>query len=156
MAKGDVYHYFQKNVPHYNVGVRRSFSDTDGVLLTNEFPTFRVEEDDLSDFKRANKYALSNGLIMEVEEEDYDIDDTNVITDEQALELTKNYAKLKSRLPSITSAPIVQKMLALAREEERGKQVIKILEARLAEVQPPEDEFITRTDMQQTFDDTRY
>lgn len=157
MVKEDtVYYTYKKNVPYYNVGVRRNFLDTDGIMLTNEFPTVRVEEKDLRDFKMANKYSILNGLIKEVEEDVIDWDITGILTDEEAFELTKNYAKLKSALPNITSGPIVQKMLAIAKENERGKQVIKLLETRLAEVQPEGDEFITRTDMQHTFDDTRY
>lgn len=151
-----IWHTFKKNVPYYNVGVRRSFTDTDGVILTNEFPTVRVEEDDLRDFKMANKYGLINGLIIEVEEDDLEWDLSNALTDEQVVELTKNYAKLKSVLPTVTSPAIAQKILAIAKENERGKQVIKLIESHVKEITPDEDEIIRREDMQQSYDDTRY
>lgn len=157
MVKEDtIYFNFKKNVPYYNVGVRRHFRDTDGIILTNEFPVVRIEEKDLRDFKMANKYSITSGLIKEVPEDDTDWDVSGVLSDDEAFEMTKNYARLKAVLPTIVSAPIVQKMLTHAREEERGKQTIKILEARLEQIAPTDDGFISRDEMQSTTDATTY
>lgn len=151
MVKEDiVYFTYKKNVPYYNVGVRRSLRDNDGIMLTNEFPTVRVEEKDLRDFKMANKYGLLQGLIVSIEEDTMDWELNNSLTDEQAEELLKNYARLKSVLPTIDSPPIVQKILTLATEQEKPKKTISIIQARLDEITPEETEIIRPEDMRGT------
>lgn len=148
-----VWHTYKKNVPYYNVGIRRFRGDTDGIILTNEFPTHRVEEEDLREFKMANKYSLLNGLIVETEEDNLDWELNNSITDEQVDDLLKNYAKLKSTLQTITAPPILQKILTTAKEQEKPKKTISLIQSRVDEVVPDEEDFIYREDMQQTYDD---
>jgi hypothetical protein len=134
--KDKIFHVFRKNVPYYNVGVRRTRWDTDGILLTNEFPTVRIEDEDLREFKLANKYNLNNGLIVNVDEEDITWDENNAVTDEQVDELLKNYAKLKSTLPTITSLVILKKILDKAEEQEKPKKTRSLIQARLDEIEP--------------------
>ena len=150
-----IWHTYKKNVPYYNLGIRKFRSDNDGVMLTNEFPTFRVEEDDLREFKMANKKHILEGKIVEVAEENLDWEVNNVITDEQAAELLKNYAKLKSTLQTLNSIAIVQKILTTAKEQEKPKKTVSLIQARLDEISPDEEEFIYREDMQSTYDDTK-
>src|SRR6188474_501234 len=111
-----VYFTFKKNMPYYNVGVRRTRYDNDGIMLTNEFPTIRVEEEDLREFKMANKYGIQNGLIIQVDEDNLDWELNNAISDEQVNELLKNYPKLKSTLQTITAPVVLQKILVAAKE----------------------------------------
>src|SRR5690348_5420695 len=134
--KEKVFHVFKKNVPYYNVGVRRTRWDNDGIMLTKEFPTVRVEDEDLREFKLANKYNLNNGLIVNVDDEDISWDENNSVTDEQVDELLKNYAKLKSTLPNITSHVILKKILDTADEQEKPKKTRSLIQARLDELEP--------------------
>ena len=150
-----VFYTFKKNMPYYNVGVRRHRHDTVGLILTNEFPTVRIEEEDLREFKMANKYGLQNGLIIQVDEEDLEWELNNAISDEQVDELLKNYAKLKSTLQTITAPPVLHKILRTAQDQEKSKKTISLIQARVDEVVPDEDSFIYREDMQATYDDTR-
>lgn len=149
MVKEDtVYLTFKKNTPYYNVGVRRHSADTDGFMLTNEFPTIRIKEEDLRDFKVANKYGLKQGLVIQVDEDNLDWDLNNALTDEQANELLKNYPKLKSTLQVIDSAPIVQKLLQFAEEQDKPKKTVSLIRARLDEVSEVEQDFVRPEDMQ--------
>src|SRR5688572_18751103 len=151
MAREEVKMFtFKKNVPYYNVGVRRFIGDADGVMLTAEFPTIRVEEKDLRDFKTANKYSITQGLIKEVPEEDLDWEINNNISDEEAEELVKNYLQLKTTLAKIDSFPIVQKILQLAIEQDRPKKTISLIQARFDELNPGELDFVRKQDMQGT------
>ncbi len=155
MVKDDVVYFtFKKNVPYYNIGIRYFRGDNDGVVLTNEFPTVRVKEEDLREFKMANKQHLLEGKLIPVDEDNLDWETANAVTDEQVEDLLKNYAKLKSTLQTLTSLAIVQKILTTAEEQEKPKKTISIIRARLDELTPDED-FISRAEMQSTFDDTR-
>lgn len=155
MVKEDtVYHTFKKNVPYYNIGIRYFRGDSDGLVLTNEFPTVRVKDEDLREFKMANKQHLLEGKLVPVEEDNLDWETANAITDEQVDDLLKNYAKLKSTLQTLTSVAIVQKILTAAEEQDKTKKTISLIRARFDELSP-DDEFIGRNDMQTTFDDTR-
>lgn len=150
-----VWHTYKKNVPFYNLGIRRFRGDNDGVMLTNEFPTFRVEEDDHREFKMANKKHILEGKIALVPEESLEWEVSNAVTDEEADELLKNYAKLKSSLTNINSPAIVQKILARAEEQGKPKGTLSLIKNRLGEITPDEKDFIYREDMQATYDDTR-
>jgi hypothetical protein len=123
-------------------------------MLTNEFPTVRVEDEDLREFKMANKYALTNGLLIEVEEDALDWDTNNAITDEEVTELLKNYPKLKATLQTITAPVILHKILQMARDKEASKKTISVIQSRIDEAVPEEGEFVYREDMQQTYDET--
>ena len=155
MVKDDVVYFtFKKNVPYYNIGIRYFRGDNDGVVLTNEFPTVRVKEEDLREFKMANKQHLLEGKLIPVDEDNLDWETANAVTDEQVEDLLKNYAKLKSTVQTLTSLAIVQKILTTAEEQEKPKKTVSIIRARLDELTPDED-FISRAEMQSTFDDTR-
>lgn len=142
---------YKKNVI-YNLGARRTISDTDGVMLTNEFPTIRVEKKHLRDFRMANKYALTNGLLKEVPTDEYEFSDHNAVSDDEATELLKNYAKLKSVLQQIDSLPIVQKIYNLALEQEKSPKVKSLVKARLDELTPEDLTFVSKDDMRGSSD----
>jgi hypothetical protein len=132
------------------VGVRKFVGDADGVMLTNEFPTIRVEEKDLRDFKMANKYGITQGLIKEVPEDALDWEINNDVSDEDANELLKNYAKLKSTLQTIDSLPIAQKILTMAQEQDKPKKTLSLIQSRVDELTPDDLDFVRREDMQGT------
>lgn len=144
------YYIFKKNVPYYNVGVRRSLYDTDGIMLTNEFPTVRIEEKDLRDFKRANKRVMQEGLVIQVEDEDLDWELVNDVSDEEVAELLKSYTRLKSTLQTLTSMPVVQKIYTTAVDQDKPKKTVSLIKARLDELTPDEDWAISKDDMQGT------
>lgn len=156
MVKDDtVYYTFKKNVPYYNIGIRHFRGDNDGVVLTNEFPTVRVKEEDLREFKMANKQHLLEGKLIPVDEDNLEWDTANAVTDDQVNDLLKNYAKLKSTLQTLTSVAIVQKIMTAADEQEKSQKTRSLIRARLDELTPDEEDFISRSEMQSTFDDTR-
>lgn len=136
--------YFKKNVENFNVGVRANATDTKGAILTNLNPYFAVSEEDLRDFKFANKRAIVKGLIIESKEPTTDWDTSNAISDESAVELVKTFMGLKNELPKITSVETVRKLLNAA--EDRPIKTKKLIEARLAELEgdPEEENFATK------------
>lgn len=140
--------YYKTNV-NYGIGVRADILDRKGMLLSKNNPYYAVRKEALRDFKVANKYAIEKGLIIETDEPSVDWDTTNAISDEKAVELVKNYLALKSELPKITSLPTMQKLLNAAHDQDRPNKTIKLIEARLEEIQEEENE-ITLDDMRGT------
>lgn len=139
MAEVREFYVYRKNVPYYNVGVRRNIWDADGVLLTQEFPTVRIEAKDHNDFKRANKRPIQEGLIRLVDDEAMDWEIVNELSDEEALELLKNYARLKSQLQKLDSLAMVQKLYQFAVEKDSQPKTLSLVKARLDELTPDED-----------------
>lgn len=138
VEEAKIFFTYKKNVPYYNVGIRRFRGDTDGVMLTNEFPTYRVEEKDHRDFKMANKRVILEGLIKEVPEEDIEWEVVNALSDEEVTELLKNYAQLKSQLQRLTSLPVVQKIYTTAEEQDKSRKTLSLIKSRLDELTPDE------------------
>jgi hypothetical protein len=136
MAKDLV--WFKKNVG-YNIGVRRFQGDKDGVFLSGNSPFISVERDDIRDFKFANKKLLQDGSLIETEEPSVEWDTTNALTDEEIADLTGKHVLLKSRLPAITSVPILYKMLEDAKSRDRAKRVINMIQARIDELEEDTD-----------------
>lgn len=124
--------YFKVNVP-YPVGVRFHTRDAQGRVLTVIEPYVAVNESGERDFRRANKYAIQNGLIVETGEPAFDDETPNQIDDEKAEALVKNYLALKNALLEITSVSIIVKLLDTAKEHNRPTKTLKLIEARLAE-----------------------
>lgn len=129
------WHYFQVNVP-FSVGIRLFPRDPDGLVLNASNPYVNIREENLRDFKRANKDVLELGLIKEVEEPSTDFETANTITDEEATELVKNLFMLKKRLPDITSEAILGKLYAEAKKQKRSPKIIELIEERLMDVTP--------------------
>jgi hypothetical protein len=136
MAKDLV--WFKKNVG-YNIAVRRYTGDKDGVFLSGNNPYVSVERDDLRDFKMANRKLLTEGQLIETEEPSVEWDVVNAISDEEIVELTSNHLKLKSRLPQVTSVPILYKLLEEAKQKERAKRVINMIQARIDDLEEETD-----------------
>lgn len=134
--------FFKKNV-NYVVGGRYNLKDWEGFLLTNEQPYVSIKPGQLRDFKIANKESLLEGLIVPAEEPSFDWETENAITDEEALELVKgNFLSLKKKVDLITSVSILAKMIEIAKEEDRPKKTLALLEARMAEI-AEDDDFVT-------------
>lgn len=135
--------YYGKNVK-YNVGVRKFLGDRDGLLLTGSNPWVAIPEDELRDFKIANKSSLLSGLIKEIPEPELEWETANAVGDDEVRQLVKEYFKLKQRLPQIDSIPILYKMLEEAKSQDRAKRIINLIQARIDEVG---DDVITIQDM---------
>jgi len=133
--------WYKKNVG-YNVGVRKYPGDAIGVLLNSDNPFVSVDRDNLSDFKRANKRAIVEALIIEAPEPTTEWDNPNIITDEEVTALVKQRLALKSRLPSFTSVPILYKLLDEAKTQDRAKSIISMIQARIDELEE-ETDFVT-------------
>lgn len=125
--------YYKVNVP-YPVGVRFHSQDATGRVLSERDPYIAVTEVGLRDFKRANKYAIINGLIIETTEPSFDWESPNMIDDEKAAELVKNVFVLKKALAEITSPSVVRKILEEAKTQNRPAKTIKLIEAKLEEI----------------------
>lgn len=122
--------YYQKQVG-YDVGVRRHAQDTQGYMLTREQPWVGVPQEGLRDFKIANKRALSQGLIKEVEEPSVDIQTPNAVGDDEIEEALKQVSKTKKLVESITSEPILYRILQRAKEKRLSDSTIEFIEERL-------------------------
>lgn len=125
--------YFKRNVSYVVTG-RYDITDRRGWSLTNENPYVAIASDRLRDFKIANKYAITKGLIVEVAEPNFDWETTNAITDEQVEELVKNLFTLKKILPTITAEEQLFKLLNEAKAQDRSPKIVKAIEERIEEL----------------------
>jgi len=137
--------YYKRNV-NYVVGGRFFLGDWQGWTLTNENPYVAVDKEKLRDFKIANKRAIIEGLIVESTEPSIDWETPNAVTDEKASELIKNYFALKNELPKIDSLSTLYKILEAAKDQNRPKKTITLIENRVEEV-GGETEEVTLADM---------
>jgi len=132
--------YYQKTVG-YNVGVRAHSLDNQGFLLTGLQPWIGVKEENLRDFKIANKRAISEGLILQVEEPAVDIQTPNALTDADIDTLLKNQAKLRAGVKNIDSLPIVLRIQEKAQDKGLSQSTLDIIEARIDELSDAEQDF---------------
>ncbi len=139
--------YYKRNV-NYVVGGRHFVGDTLGFSLNVITPYVTIKRENLRDFKIANKYALTEGLIIEVEEPSVDWETHNAISDDDAAELVKNYLQLKQKLEKIDSFSTATKLLEVAKETNRPMKTLKLIELRVSELSPDEDDEFSREDIQ--------
>lgn len=130
--------FFKLNVG-YPVGVRFNTRDEKGRVLTLNDPYVAVQPEGMRDFKRANRHAIINGLIVTTTEPDLEFDSPNMIDDEKAAQLVMNVIALKNALKEITSISVVDKLLVEAKLQKRPTKTIQIIEKRLAELDEDED-----------------
>lgn len=89
-------------------------------------------------FKRMNASLLSKGLILPYQrkEETEHVKTVEESTDEELLELVNSkFFTFQSKLNSINTIPVLFRILEVARQAEKSEKIIKLVEARLAEVQ---------------------
>ncbi len=131
-------HYYKKTVP-YLVGGRRFPNDPVGFVITDAQPWVEVKESELRNFKIANKRAFLEGLIEEIPEPSIDWETDNALSDEQIDQIFKDgIAKLRKKLPTITSISTAARMLDRAKTQRRSEAMIDALEDRVAELQGEE------------------
>lgn len=141
--------YFEKTV-RYTVGGRYNVADTQGFLLTNETPWVGIPEERYRDFKLANKRAIMEGLIRETLEPNLDWETPNTFSDEQLDAAIKTSASVKKALEQVNSVATAARMLERAKEQNRSKQVISLLEDAVDELN---DEEITIERVQKAYDE---
>jgi hypothetical protein len=127
--------YYEKTTS-YPIVVRENMRDHRGFLLNSEQPYVGVKKNLLRDFVLANRYAISNGLILEIPEPSIEIQTPNAYTNDEIKVLLKNYIQLKKKLPEITSEPLLYRILNLAKEENRPPKTIQLIMDRLEELTP--------------------
>lgn len=132
-------YYYRVNTL-YPVGIRFNMGDNKGKVLTTNDPYVAIKYNDLRDFRRANFYAIDKGLIIATEEPSMEIESPNMISDQKAAAMVKNKLALKDALATITSAPMVVKLLDEAKLQGRNAATIKMIETKLREFEPEEDE----------------
>lgn len=130
--------FFKRNVD-YVVGGRYFPTDAVGWTMTNDYPYVSVPEENLRDFKIANKRTIIEGLIIQSDPPNIDWETPNTISDDEANELVKQFLPLKQKLQQVTSVSTVVKLLEIAKKDERPPKTIKIIEARLAELSDDDD-----------------
>lgn len=130
--------YYKKNV-NYNVGIRYFHGDKDGKILSSGDPVVAIEKENEQDFRLANKRLIIEGLLLPTSAPVMDWETPNVLTDEEVTALVKNRLGLKSRLPSITSVPILYKLLEEAKSQDRAKSIINMIQGRIDEIEEIDD-----------------
>jgi len=125
--------YYKKN-RKYVVGGRYFIGDAQGWTLTDASPFVSVAIDKHRDFKLANKENIIEGKIVLAEEPSIDWETSNAITDEQGIELVKNFMQLKQALQNIDSYTAALNLLEIAKETDRPTKTIRLIEARVAEL----------------------
>lgn len=130
--------FYKSNVP-YTIAVRHFIGDSKGRVLTKSNPYIVIKEGDLRDFKRANRTALKEGLIIETKEPDWEDETPNALDDAKAAEIVKNVFALKKALKDYTSTAPVEKLLYAAEEGKRPKATITLIKKRLAEITGDEE-----------------
>jgi hypothetical protein len=132
--------YYKRNVG-YVVGGRFFLGDPNGWTMPNDNPYVAVPADKLREFKLANKRIILEGLIVPSDPPSIDWETENAVTDDEAKELVKNYLQLKQRLQKMDSLSAVIKLLELAKETDRPTKTIKLIEARVAELDEGDEDF---------------
>lgn len=99
------------------------------------------EKEDLF-FRRMNKNHFTNGTLLKIERETTpEVRTVEQYSDMELGELLRlKYYSLQSKLGEIESAPVLMRLVDIAREQEKSEKIIKTLEARLSEIelkQPP-------------------
>lgn len=140
-------HYYTKTVK-YTIGGRRFEGDEKGFVLTERNPYVSVKDEDLRDFRMANKRAIIAGLMIPTEEPSVDWDTPNAITEIRAAEIVKlPYLSLTKELEKITSIPHMSMIVEASKEQNRPIKTQKLVEAKLAKLAADQDiEFIGRDD----------
>jgi len=134
--------FFKRNVD-YVVGVRMFIGDTTGKVLSGNNPYVVVKESELRDFKRANKIAINEALIIPTKEPDWDADSPNAIDDEKAAEIVKNVFALKKALVDFTGEVPIRKLLEQAEKQHRPSKTIQLIKDRLAEITGEDEEEVS-------------
>lgn len=133
--------YYVKNVK-YPVGVRMNANDNIGKLLVTGNDWIAVPDEGLRDFKLANKRAILEGLIVEGSEPDTDWITPNALTEDDMKALVGNYLKLKQSLQEISSPPIIEQLLEIAKVQNRPQKTLSLIQSRLDELSPDEEDFV--------------
>lgn len=133
--------YYVKNVK-YPVGVRMNANDSIGKLLVTGNDWIAVPDEGLRDFKLANKRAILEGLIVEGSEPNTDWVTPNALTEDDMKALVGNYLKLKQSLQDISSPPIIEQLLEIAKVQNRPQKTLSLIQARLDELAPDEEDFV--------------
>ena len=131
------------------VSVWDSYEDKPkGVLLTgnprNNDESCIVDmwsEKEVGFFKRTNKSLLDTGAVLPftrpVEEEKPKTFEES--TDEELLKfLGSRYFTIQNKLNKITTTPVLFRLVDLAREAEKSEKIVKLVEARISELQEAE------------------
>jgi hypothetical protein len=139
-------HFYKSNVS-YTIAVRLFIGDPKGKVLTQSNPYIVIKDDDLRDFKRANKKSIQDGLIVETKEPDWEEDTPNSIDDAKAGEIVKNVFALKKALASFTSEIPIRKLLDAAEEQKRPKKTIDLIKSRLIEIAGDDEDILTPDEM---------
>jgi len=139
--------FYKTNVP-YTIGIRLFIGDSKGKVLTTNNPYIVIKEGDLRDFKRANKRAIAEGMLISTTEPDWGDESPNSIEDDKAGEIVKNVFALKKALTEFTSETPVQKLLRAAEAQNRPKKTIQLIKTRLKEITGEEDGTETPDEMQ--------
>jgi hypothetical protein len=126
--------FYKRNVG-YVVGGRWYPTDEKGWTLTLNNPYIAVKPEQLRDFKTANKRAILEGLIIQSDEPVVDWETPNAVSDEKAAEIVKlPFLALKKQIEDITSIATMSKIVETAKELDRPKRTLALLENRLEEL----------------------
>ena len=137
--------YYRRNVP-YVVIVRRNIMDNQGISLNPQNEWVAVNPEDLRDFKLANKYTITQGLIIPTDTPSVDWETSNALTEDDMNDLLKNYMKLKNTIKTVDSVPILWRLLELAREQDKSDKIKNLIKERLEEISG--DEILSPAEMQ--------
>ena len=140
-------HFYKANVG-YTIAVRANIGDSKGKVLTQSNPYVVIADKDLRDFKRANRTAIQNGLIVETTEPNWDDETPNALEDDKAAEIVKNVFALQKALKSFTAEVPLRKLLEAAEEQHRPKKTIDLIKKRLVEVTGIDEDEESPQDMQ--------
>lgn len=127
--------FYRKNVP-YRVGVRMHPRDSEGILLSEDFPYVEVPASRIREFLQANKDSIEKGKIIKIDEPPLEEVSPNMITDDQAKTLVKSFFDLRKKLPEISSEDAILKLLAAAKSEKRSEKTVQLIMDRYEEISP--------------------
>jgi hypothetical protein len=91
-------------------------------------------------FKRMNKKAIAQGLVIEFTPENSDLEIEYEFlanaTDAQLKEfLSQSFLKMKKDLKKVTSEAVMVRLLRIATEEEKSETILNLLREKLSEIQ---------------------
>lgn len=135
-----------KAVPSKVAGVRLDANGKEqvGFILQSDPDTFNYDKEVLEIYseredravKQLNRALFSNGYLIEYNVEAPPIDTSNMLTDEQIVEIAslRNINALEARIRELTSPFTLQRILIAANDIGRPAKTVAVIQKRLDEV----------------------
>jgi hypothetical protein len=147
LTAGEPFVRYTKTVNHGITGFRLNPDDNDRkiefqLITFGPHPPYEdavlelYSDKEVKFFRQANRYLFQAGLIREYEGEAPAVDMSNVLDEDEILEIasTRNIQQLEKRIQAITSKITMRRIYEVAQEIGRPAKTLALLEQHLAQL----------------------